>query len=41
MGRPPRPVGTFGKIGFVEQPSGDVQARTRFRDFDGRTRPRG
>ena len=38
MGRPPLPVGTFGKIGFVEQPSGDVQARTRFRDFDGRTR---
>jgi hypothetical protein len=26
MGRPPLPVGTFGKIGFVEQSSGDIQA---------------
>jgi hypothetical protein len=38
MGRPPLPVGTFGKIGFVEQSSGDIQARARFRDYDGRTR---
>src|SRR4051812_43341243 len=38
MGRPPRPVGTFGKIGFLLLPSGEVQARARFRDFDGRTR---
>jgi integrase len=38
VGRPPLPVGTFGKIGFIEQPDGVVQARARFRDFDGRTR---
>ncbi len=38
MGRPPLPVGTFGKIGFVEQPGGMVQARARFRDYDGQTR---
>ena len=38
MGRPPLPVGTFGKIGFVEQSSGEIQARARFRDYDGRTR---
>jgi len=38
VGRPPLPVGTFGKIGFTEQPDGVVQARARFRDFDGRTR---
>ena len=38
MGRPPLPVGTFGKIGFLLLPSGEVQARARFRDFDGRTR---
>ena len=30
MGRPPLPVGTFGKIGFVEQSSGEIQARARF-----------
>jgi hypothetical protein len=38
MGRPPLPVGTFGKIGFVEQSSGEIQARARFRDYDGRAR---
>ncbi|WP_222193292.1 site-specific integrase [Modestobacter italicus] len=38
MGRPPLPVGTFGKIGFLLMASGEVQARARFRDFDGRTR---
>jgi integrase len=38
MGRPPLPVGTFGRIGFVEQSSGEIQARARFRDYDGRTR---
>ena len=38
MGRPPLPVGTFGKIGFIEQSSGEIQARARFRDYDGRTR---
>lgn len=38
MGRPSLPVGTFGKIGFVEQSSGEIQARARFRDYDGQTR---
>jgi hypothetical protein len=38
MGRPPLPVGTFGKIGFLLLPRGEIQARARFRDFDGRTR---
>jgi integrase len=38
VGRPPLPVGTFGKVGFVAQPGGEIQARARFRDYDGRTR---
>lgn len=38
MGRPPLPVGTFGKVGFLRLPNGEIQARARFRDFDGRTR---
>ena len=38
MGRPPQPVGTYGRIHFVDQPSGEIQARTRFRDYDGRVR---
>ena len=38
VGRPPQPVGTYGRIHFVGQPSGEVQARTRFRDYDGRVR---
>ncbi|WP_225232271.1 site-specific integrase [Klenkia terrae] len=38
MGRPPLPVGTFGTIGFFPTAGGEVQARARFRDFDGRTR---
>ena len=38
MGRPPQPVGTYGRIHFVDQPSGETQARTRFRDYDGRVR---
>ncbi|WP_409330827.1 phage integrase central domain-containing protein [Trujillonella humicola] len=38
MGRPPQPVGTYGRVYFVEQPSGETQARTRFRDYDGRIR---
>ena len=32
------PLGTFGKIGFVDQPNGQVQARAKFRDYDGRVR---
>jgi hypothetical protein len=31
-------VGTLGKVGFLRLPSGETQARARFRDFDGRTR---
>ncbi|MGI8531127.1 MAG: phage integrase central domain-containing protein [Geodermatophilaceae bacterium] len=38
MGRPPLPVGTFGKVLFVEQANGRVQARAMFRDHDGRAR---
>jgi integrase len=38
VGRPPLPVGTFGKIMFLDQRSGSVQARVKFRDFDGRVR---
>ena len=35
VGRPPQPVGTFGRMHFVQLPSGAIQARTRFRDYDG------
>lgn len=38
MGRPPLPLGTFGKVLFVVQASGQVQARAKFRDYDGRVR---
>jgi hypothetical protein len=38
LGWPALPVGTFGKMGFAKQPSGEIQARARFRDYDGRTR---
>ncbi len=38
MGRPPLPLGTFGKVLFVTQPSGQIQARAKFRDYDGRVR---
>jgi integrase len=38
MGRPPLPVGTFGKVAFIQRPNGDVQARTLIRDYDGRRR---
>ena len=37
-GRPPLPVGTFGKVTFIERPNGDIQARTLIRDYDGRRR---
>lgn len=39
MGRPPLPVGTFGKIAFLKVDGGKVRARARFRDYDGRVRP--
>jgi integrase len=38
VGRPPLPLGTYGKILFLAQPSGQVKARVKFRDFDGRVR---
>lgn len=38
MGRPPLPIGTYGKIRCYERGSGWV-ARTNFRDYDGVTRP--
>jgi hypothetical protein len=36
MGRPPLPLGTAGKILFVSMSNGQIQARAKFRDFDGR-----
>ena len=38
MGRPPLPLGTYGTVLFIAQPSGQVKARAKFRDFDGRVR---
>ena len=38
MGRPPLPLGTAGKILFVTKADGRIQARAKFRDFDGRVR---
>ncbi|SDC92295.1 Site-specific recombinase XerD [Geodermatophilus telluris] len=38
MGRPPLPVGTFGKIDFLVVGKGRVRARASVRDFDGRRR---
>jgi integrase len=38
VGRPPLPVGTAGKFLFVALPNGEIQARAKFRDFDGRIR---
>lgn len=38
MGRPPLPIGTYGKIRYYETASG-WRAIVNFRDFDGKTRP--
>ena len=38
MGRPPLPVGTFGKIHFRVLGKNRVEAGASFRDFDGRPR---
>ncbi|MFC5175043.1 tyrosine-type recombinase/integrase [Nocardioides taihuensis] len=38
MGRPRTPIGTFGDITYVKVAGGRVQARTRYRDDDGRLR---
>ena len=37
MGRPPLPLGTYGRCSTAT-PSGEVQARVKFRDYDGRVR---
>ncbi|BDD84443.1 hypothetical protein TPB0596_42060 [Tsukamurella pulmonis] len=39
MGRPKLEIGTYGNISVTELPSGRWQARTRYRDKDGVTRP--
>ena len=38
MSRPRTPIGTFGAIRFVDAGGGRVQARTRYRDWDGKLR---
>jgi hypothetical protein len=39
MGRPPTPVGTYGRIGFTRLANGSVRASALYRDFDGIARP--
>lgn len=38
MGRPPLLVGTFGKVSFMRRDNGTIQARAKYRDYDGRVR---
>jgi integrase len=38
MGRPRTPIGTFGDISYAKTASGQIRARTRFRDDDGQIR---
>ena len=38
MARPRTPIGAFGEISFTTMPNGQIQARTRFRDDDGKVR---
>jgi hypothetical protein len=38
VGRPPLPLGTYGKVLFLARPNGQIKARVSFRDFDGRVR---
>lgn len=38
MGRPRKPIGTFGVIGHRRLQGGKHEARARYRDWDGRTR---
>jgi integrase len=38
VGRPPLPLGTYGRVLFLAMPNGRVQARAKFRDYDGRVR---
>ena len=39
MGRPPLPVGTYGKIRVYEMGEKRYRACTLYRDYDGVTRP--
>jgi hypothetical protein len=38
MGRPRSTIGSFGEITTRILPSGRIEARTRYRDWDGRSR---
>jgi Phage integrase, N-terminal SAM-like domain len=38
MGRPRTPIGTLGDISYAKTASGQIRARTRFRDDDGQIR---
>jgi hypothetical protein len=38
MGRPRTPIGTFGDISYAKTATGQIRARTRFRDDDGQIR---
>jgi len=38
MGRPPLPIGTYGKITTVPISGGGQRARCKFRDYDGQVR---
>ena len=38
MSRPRIPIGGYGEIAFIPRAKGKVEARTRFRDWDGQTR---
>lgn len=38
MSRPRIPIGGYGEIAFIQRGKGKVEARTRFRDWDGQTR---
>lgn len=38
MSRPRIPIGGYGEIAFIRRANGKVEARTRFRDWDGQTR---
>jgi hypothetical protein len=38
MARPRTPIGTFGDISYVTAAGGQIRARTRYRDDDGKVR---
>lgn len=38
MARPRTPIGTFGDVSFIKATGGQVRARTRYRDDDGKVR---